>query len=31
MKNDLSIPIFENLREGNWYLDYAIGRLEKGS
>ena len=26
--NDLSISLFENLRNGNWLLDYLLGRLE---
>lgn len=25
--NDLSHPLFENLRKGNWLLDYYVGRL----
>lgn len=26
--NDLSIPLFQNLRGGNWLLDYYTNRLE---
>lgn len=29
IRNDLSIPLFHNLREGNWILDYYVGRLEE--
>lgn len=27
--NDLGAAIFESLRQGNWYLDYAVARLKK--
>ena len=27
--NDLSIGLFDNLREGNWLLDYYIDRLKR--
>lgn len=27
--NDLGKPLFVNLREGYWYLDYIINRLNK--
>lgn len=29
LKNELSRPLFKNLRDGDWYLDYAVGRLKK--
>lgn len=27
--NDLGKPLFTNLREGYWYFDYALNRLNK--
>lgn len=27
--NDLSVPLFDNLREGFWLLDYHVNRLKK--
>lgn len=29
LTNDLGRPLFANLREGYWYLDYIVGRLKK--
>jgi hypothetical protein len=29
LNNDLGNPIFHNLREGFWLLDYHINRLKK--
>lgn len=29
LRNDLGIPLFVNLREGHWYLDYCVNRLKK--
>jgi len=29
LKNELNRPLFKNLRDGDWYLDYAVGRLKK--
>ena len=28
LHNDLSHPLFNNLREGNWLLDFLQNRLE---
>ena len=28
IRNDLSIPLFSHLRQGNWLLDYYLARLE---
>jgi hypothetical protein len=27
--NDLSIKLFDNLRQGNWLLDYYLARLKR--
>lgn len=27
--NNLSIPLFDNIREGNWLLDFYLQRLKK--
>lgn len=28
-ENDLSIKLYDNLREGNWLMDYYISRLKR--